>query len=90
MQPIMAVEVVTPEEYMGSITGDISGRRGIIKGMDVGPAGKILRAEVPLGEMFGYATTSRSLSQGRATFTMEFVRYAIAPQSIIDALAKFQ
>ena len=88
LEPIMAVEVVTPEEYMGAITGDISGRRGIIKGMDTGPAGKILKAEVPLGEMFGYATTSRSLSQGRATFTMEFVRYAIAPQSIVDALVK--
>ena len=71
----MKVEVVTPEEYMGDVMGDLSRRRGVVQGMDDTSAGRAVRAEVPLKEMFGYATDLRSLSQGRATFTMEFGRY---------------
>ena len=89
LEPMMAVEVETPEEYMGDIMGDLSSRRGIVQGMDDdGIGGKKIRAEVPLSEMFGYATTVRSLSQGRATYSMEFKHYAEAPanvqQDIID------
>lgn len=90
LEPIMKVEVVTPEEYMGDVVGDLSRRRGIIQAMDAGPSGKIISAEVPLGEMFGYATDLRSMSQGRATYTMEFSRYAEAPASVSEAVIKKQ
>jgi len=83
LEPIMAVEIVTPEEYMGSVNGDLSSRRGMILGMEDAPAGKIVRAEVPLAEMFGYATSLRSATQGRANYTMEFKKYAPAPASAI-------
>ena len=90
LEPIMNVEVVTPEDYMGDIVGDLSRRRGIIQSMDEGPSGKIVKAEVPLGEMFGYATDVRSMSQGRATYTMEFAKYSEAPTSVIEAVTKKQ
>ncbi len=86
LEPIMKVEVVTPEEYMGDVMGDLNRRRGILQGMDENPAGKIINAEVPLSEMFGYATDLRSCTQGRATYTMEFCKYAEAPASIADAI----
>ena len=86
LEPIMAVEVETPEEKMGDVIGDLSGRRGVIQGMDELPGGKAIKAEVPLGEMFGYSTTLRSLTQGRATYTMEFKHYAEAPKSVADAI----
>ncbi len=86
LEPMMKVEVVTPENYMGDVMGDLNRRRGIVHGMEDSPMGKIIRAEVPLGEMFGYATDLRSASQGRATFTMEFERYAEASQNVADAL----
>ncbi|MCL5261185.1 MAG: elongation factor G [Gammaproteobacteria bacterium] len=86
LEPIMSVEAVTPEEYMGDIVGDLSRRRGIIQAMDSGPSGKIIKAEVPLGEMFGYATDLRSMSQGRATYTMEFCKYSEAPASVAEAV----
>lgn len=86
LEPMMSVEAVTPEEYMGDIVGDLSRRRGIIQAMDSGPAGKIIKAEVPLGEMFGYATDLRSMSQGRATSTMEFARYSVAPASVVETV----
>ncbi|HYG54358.1 MAG TPA: elongation factor G [Burkholderiales bacterium] len=88
LEPIMAVEVETPEEKMGDVIGDLSGRRGVIQGMDDLPGGKAVKAEVPLGEMFGYSTTLRSLTQGRATYTMEFKHYAEAPKNIADAIMK--
>ncbi|MEW6690254.1 MAG: elongation factor G [Pseudomonadota bacterium] len=88
LEPIMAVEVETPEEKMGDVIGDLSGRRGVIQGMDDLPGGKAIKAEVPLGEMFGYSTTLRSLTQGRATYTMEFKHYAEAPKSVADAIMK--
>jgi elongation factor G len=83
LEPIMAVEVVTPEEYMGGVNGDLNSRRGVILGTEEAPAGKIIRAEVPLAEMFGYATSLRSASQGRANYTMEFKKYAQAPSNAI-------
>ncbi len=86
LEPLMKVEVVTPESYMGDVMGDLNRRRGLVHGMEDSPMGKIIRAEVPLGEMFGYATDLRSASQGRATFTMEFEKYAEAPQNVADAL----
>jgi elongation factor G len=86
LEPIMKVEVVTPEDYMGDVMGDLSRRRGILQGSDDSPAGKIINAMVPLGEMFGYATALRSMTQGRATFTMEFDHYAEAPANIADAV----
>ena len=86
----MKVEVVTPEEYMGDVVGDLNRRRGIIQGMDESPSGKVIDAEVPLAEMFGYATSMRSLSQGRATFTMEFLKYAEAPANIAEAVINKQ
>ena len=86
LEPIMAVEVETPEEKMGDVMGDLSSRRGIIQGMDDLPGGKAIKAEVPLGEMFGYSTTLRSLTQGRATYTMEFKHYAEAPKSVAEAV----
>jgi elongation factor G len=88
LEPIMQVEVVTPEEYSGDIIGDLSRRRGQILGMEEGPSGKAIASEVPLSEMFGYATTVRSMSQGRATFTMEFAKYAEVPPGIADGIMK--
>ncbi|WP_100623314.1 elongation factor G [Candidatus Coxiella mudrowiae] len=88
LEPIMKVEVLTPEEYMGDVVGDLNRRRGMIQGMDESPAGKIVDVEVPLAEMFGYATDLRSLSQGRATYTMEFLKYAEAPTNIAEAIIK--
>jgi len=86
LEPIMAVEVETPEEKMGDVMGDLSARRGVIQGMEDLPGGKAIKAEVPLGEMFGYSTTLRSLTQGRATYTMEFKHYAEAPKSVAEAV----
>jgi elongation factor G len=86
LEPVMNVEVVTPEDYSGDVIGDLSRRRGQITGMDDSPAGKSILAEVPLSEMFGYATTVRSMSQGRATFTMEFSKYAEVPPNIADSI----
>ena len=88
LEPIMAVEVETPEEKMGDVIGDLSGRRGVIQGMDDLPGSKAIKAEVPLNEMFGYSTQLRSLTQGRATYTMEFKHYAEAPKSIADSIMK--
>ncbi len=82
LEPTMKVEVVTPEDYMGDVMGDLSRRRGILQGMEDSLAGKVVRAEVPLAEMFGYATELRSMSQGRATYTMEFSKYIEAPAAI--------
>ncbi|MDR2365647.1 MAG: elongation factor G [Zoogloeaceae bacterium] len=87
LEPMMAVEVETPEEYMGNVMGDLSSRRGIVQGMEDLPGGiKAVRAEVPLSEMFGYATSLRSLSQGRATYTMEFKHYSEAPRNVAEAV----
>jgi elongation factor G len=88
LEPIMKVEVVTPEEYSGDVIGDLNRRRGQIMGMDETPAGKSITAEVPLSEMFGYATTVRSMSQGRATFTMEFEKYIEVPPNIAEGIIK--
>ncbi len=88
LEPIMKVESVMPEEYMGDVMGDLNRRRGLVQGMEDTPAGKAVRAEVPLKEMFGYATDLRSLTQGRATFTMEFHKYAEVPSSIADEIIK--
>jgi len=90
LEPIMKVEVVSPEEYMGDVVGDLNRRRGMIKEMDESPSGKVVRAEVPLKEMFGYATDLRSQSQGRATYSMEFEKYAEVPASIADEIVKKQ
>ncbi|MEM1149437.1 MAG: elongation factor G [Pseudomonadota bacterium] len=86
LEPIMAVEVVTPEENMGDVVGDLNRRRGMIGGMDENPSGKVVTAEVPLAEMFGYATDLRSATQGRATYTMEFAKYAEAPNNIAEQI----
>ncbi len=86
LEPMMAVEVVTPEEYMGSVNGDLSSRRGLIYEMEDSPSGKVIRAEVPLSEMFGYATALRSATQGRANYTMEFRKYAPVPENIATAV----
>lgn len=88
LEPIMKVEAVTPEDYMGDVMGDLSRRRGILQGMDDSPSGKVVRAEVPLSEMFGYATDLRSMTQGRATYTMEFLKYNEAPASIAEGIIK--
>ena len=88
LEPIMKVEIVTPEDYMGDVMGDISRRRGVLQGSDDSPSGKVINAMVPLGEMFGYATSLRSMSQGRATFTMEFDHYAEAPANIAEQVIK--
>lgn len=90
LEPIMAVEVVTPEDYMGDVMGDLSRRRGMLQGMDESPAGRVIRAEVPLAEMFGYSTDLRSATQGRATYTMEFSKYSEAPANIAEAIIKKQ
>lgn len=88
LEPIMSVEVVTPHDYVGDVVGDLNRRRGMIQGLDKGPAGEIIKAEVPLAEMFGYATDVRSLTQGRASYTMEFSKYSEAPASIAEAIIK--
>ncbi|MEM7252191.1 MAG: elongation factor G [Pseudomonadota bacterium] len=88
LEPIMKVEVVTPEDYMGDVMGDLNRRRGILHGMEDSPAGKVIGADVPLAEMFGYATDLRSQTQGRATYTMEFEKYAEAPTSVAEAIIK--
>ncbi|ALG68601.1 elongation factor G [Beggiatoa leptomitoformis] len=88
LEPIMAVEVETPEDYMGDVMGDLNRRRGILQGMDDTPTGKTIKAEVPLGEMFGYATDLRSLSQGRASYTMQFTKYSEAPNSVAETVIK--
>ena len=88
LEPIMKIEVVTPEEYVGDVMGDMSRRRGLLQGQEDTPSGKTIDAMVPLGEMFGYATTIRSLTQGRATFTMEFDHYAEAPNNIAEQVMK--
>jgi len=88
LEPMMKVEVVTPEDYMGDVIGDLNRRRGLVQGMEDGPSGKIVRAEVPLAEMFGYATDLRSQTQGRAGYSMEFSRYAEAPNSVAEAVIK--
>ncbi|MDR9468302.1 elongation factor G, partial [Marinospirillum sp.] len=86
LEPMMKVEVVTPEDYMGDVMGDLNRRRGLVQGMEDLPAGKVIRAQVPLGEMFGYATDLRSATQGRASYSMEFSEYAEAPSSIVEAV----
>ncbi len=86
LEPMMAVEVETPEDYMGDVMGDLSSRRGMIQGMEDNPTGKVIRAEVPLAEMFGYSTVVRSLSQGRASYSMEFKHYTEAPRNVADAI----
>jgi elongation factor G len=88
LEPMMAVEVETPEDYAGNVMGDLSSRRGMVQGMEdiSGGGGKIIKAEVPLSEMFGYSTTLRSMSQGRATYTMEFKHYSEAPKNVADAI----
>jgi len=86
LEPVMSVEIVTPDEYMGDVNGDLNRRRGVLQGMDESPAGKIIRAEVPLAEMFGYATDLRSMSQGRANYSMEFARYAQVPPNVSEGL----
>ena len=88
LEPLMKVEVVTPEDYMGDVMGDLNRRRGIVQGMEDGPAGKVINAHVPLSEMFGYATDLRSQTQGRATYTMEFDHYAEAPASVAEEIIK--
>ncbi len=88
LEPIMKVEVVTPEVYMGDVMGDMNRRRGLPQGMDDSPSGKVIRAEVPLAEMFGYATDLRSMSQGRATYSMEFAKYKEVPQNVADSVLK--
>ena len=84
----MKVEVVTPEDYMGDVMGDLNRRRGIVAGMEDSVSGKIIRASVPLAEMFGYSTDLRSATQGRATYSMEFEKYEEAPKNVADSIAK--
>jgi elongation factor G len=86
LEPIMKVEVVTPEDYMGDVMGDLNRRRGLVQGMEDLPSGKHIKAEVPLSEMFGYATALRSATQGRATYSMEFIRYNEAPANVAEAI----
>ena len=88
LEPIMSVEVVTPEVYLGDVTGDLSSRRGMISDMEVVPGGKVVRTLVPLSEMFGYATSLRSVPQGRATYSMEFKKYQPAPVSVADVIVR--
>ena len=88
LEPMMKVEVVTPEDYMGDVMGDLNRRRGLVQGMEDSVSGKVIKAEVPLAEMFGYATDLRSATQGRATYTMEFAKYSEAPASIAEAVVK--
>jgi len=86
LEPIMKVEAVTPEDFMGDVMGDLNRRRGILQGMDDSVSGKVIRAEVPLSEMFGYATDLRSMSQGRATYTMEFAHYSEVPPNVAEQI----
>ncbi|MEO0972738.1 MAG: EF-Tu/IF-2/RF-3 family GTPase, partial [Pseudomonadota bacterium] len=86
LEPMMKVEVVTPDDYMGDVMGDLQRRRGVVQGMEDAIAGKIIRVEVPLSEMFGYATALRSMSQGRASYSMEFGHYAEAPAAVVEAI----
>jgi len=88
LEPIMKVEIVSPEDYLGDVMGDVSRRRGVLQGQDDSPSGKIINAMIPLGEMFGYATSLRSMSQGRATFSMEFDHYEEAPNNIAESVIK--
>jgi elongation factor G len=90
LEPMMKVEVETPEEYMGDVIGDLNSRRGMVQGMEDGPTGKMVRAEVPLAEMFGYATALRSSTQGRASYSMEFAKYNEVPSSVAEAIMKKQ
>ena len=90
LEPIMKVDVVTPEEYMGDVMGDLNSRRGMVQGMEDAPSGKNIVAEVPLAEMFGYATDLRSATQGRATYSMEFAKYNEVPANVADAIMKKQ
>ncbi|MFK8017608.1 MAG: elongation factor G [Gammaproteobacteria bacterium] len=89
LEPIMSVEVVTPEDYLGDVMGDLSSRRGVTQGMEEAPAGRAVRAEVPLSKMFGYATDLRSMSQGRATYSMEFEKYSIVPPNLTAGIREF-
>jgi len=86
LEPVMKVEVVTPEDYMGDVMGDLNRRRGVVVGMDEQPGGKVVRAQVPLAEMFGYSTDLRSATQGRAVYSMEFESYEVPPQAVVDAV----
>ena len=86
LEPMMKVEVVTPESNMGDVVGDLNRRRGLIQGMEESPSGKVVTAEVPLAEMFGYATDLRSATQGRASYSMEFLEYGDAPKKIANAI----
>jgi len=88
LEPIMAVEIVSPDQYMGDVNGDLNRRRGVLQGMDESPMGKVIKAEVPLAEMFGYATDLRSMSQGRATYSMEFGHYAQVPPNVAESVIK--
>ena len=88
LEPIMGVEVVTPESYLGEVTGDLSSRRGMISDMEIVPGGKLVRSLVPLSEMFGYETSLRSATQGRATYSMEFKKYQAAPISVADVIVR--
>jgi len=88
LEPVMDVEVITPEEYMGDVMGDLNSRRGHIKGIEPRKDAQVIRARVPLAEMFGYATTVRSMTQGRALYTMQFSHYAEVPQSISDSIVE--
>jgi elongation factor G len=90
LEPMMKVEVETPEEYMGDVIGDLNSRRGMVQGMEDGPTGKMVKAEVPLAEMFGYATSLRSSTQGRASYSMEFAKYNEVPSSVAEAIMKKQ
>jgi elongation factor G len=86
LEPVMRVEIVTPEEYMGTVNGDLNRRRGILQSTEESPSGKIIKAEVPLSEMFGYATDLRSATQGRAVYTMEFEKYNEVPTNIAESM----
>jgi elongation factor G len=88
LEPIMAVEVVTPEDYMGDVIGDLNSRRGHVQGMEQRGAAQVIRAQVPLSEMFGYATDLRSRTQGRATYTMQFASYQQTPASVQEEIVK--
>ncbi|MEC9375121.1 MAG: elongation factor G [Pseudomonadota bacterium] len=89
LEPIMDVEIVTPNDYMGDVNGDLNRRRGVLEGLEETIAGRIIRAKVPLSEMFGYATHLRSMSQGRATYTMEFINYTEVPDNLVDQITKY-
>jgi len=86
LEPVMAVEIVTPEDYMGNVSGDVNSRRGVILGIEDTPAGKLIKSEIPLAQMFGYATALRSATQGRASYSMQFEKYATAPKDVVDAI----